>query len=222
MRRFEGVPLAGFRKISEEEIQKINRLQRESFDEFYYLFEPPLPEGVPERLEKIVDHGKITGGDTVLDVGTGTGILIPIIKKYEPSRIYACDLSNKMLEVVREKYPFVQTIVADVRDIRLPDQCLGVVYLNACYPNVADKRNAFLNLNRMLKTGGRIVISHPMGREFISGLKKRVPYPLDEFPAPSEAPGLFNPFGFDVERCVDEARLYILVLIKKSLPGISK
>jgi 16S rRNA G527 N7-methylase RsmG len=33
---------------------------------------------VPERLEKIVAHGKITRGDTVLDVGSGTGILIPI------------------------------------------------------------------------------------------------------------------------------------------------
>ena len=49
-----------FKTVSEEEIQRINRLQQSSFDKIYKLFEPPLPEGVPERLEKIVAHGKIT------------------------------------------------------------------------------------------------------------------------------------------------------------------
>jgi ubiquinone/menaquinone biosynthesis C-methylase UbiE len=87
-----------FKTVSEEEIQRINRLQRNTFDKLYRLFEPPLPEGVPERLEKIVAHGKIHRGDTVLDVGSGTGILIPIIDEYEPRRIYACDLSEAMLE----------------------------------------------------------------------------------------------------------------------------
>ena len=60
-----------FPEITEEEIERINKLQQESFDELYYLFEPPLPEGVPERLEKIVELGKIKEGDTVLDIGSG-------------------------------------------------------------------------------------------------------------------------------------------------------
>jgi 2-polyprenyl-3-methyl-5-hydroxy-6-metoxy-1,4-benzoquinol methylase len=81
--------MAHFKTVSEEEIQRVNRLQRETFDRLYHLFEPPLPEGVPERLEKIVEHGKISKEDTVLDVGSGTGILIPIINKYEPRWIYA-------------------------------------------------------------------------------------------------------------------------------------
>jgi predicted RNA methylase len=90
-------------------------------DKLYHLFEPPLPEGVLERLEKIVPYGKINRGNTILDVGSGTGILIPIIKKYGPRWIYACDLSVAMLEQLSsKKYPNVETIVADVRDLRLP------------------------------------------------------------------------------------------------------
>ena len=76
--------MAPFKTVNQEEIQRVNRLQRETFDRLYHLFEPPLPEGVPERLAKIVEQGRINRGDTVLDVGSGTGILIPIIKKYEP------------------------------------------------------------------------------------------------------------------------------------------
>jgi ubiquinone/menaquinone biosynthesis C-methylase UbiE len=94
--------MAPFKTVSEEEIQRVNRLQRKTFDKLYRLFEPPLPEGVPERLEKIVEHGKISKGDTVLDVGSGTGILIPIIRKYEPRWIYACDLSTAMLDAYYE------------------------------------------------------------------------------------------------------------------------
>ena len=203
-----------FKTLSEQEIQRINRLQRNSFDKLYHLFEPPLPEGVPERLEKIVAHGKITKGDTVLDVGTGTGILIPIIKKYKPSRIYACDLSGRMLEQLRENCPYMKTIMADVRDLKLPEGSVDTVFINACYPNIADKAGAFSNISRMMKAKGRIVISHPLGKAFVLSLKKGAPFPLDEFPEEAEACALLKPFGFAIQKFIDEPRLYILVATK--------
>lgn len=203
-----------FKTVSEEEVQRINRLQQNSFDKIYKLFEPPLPEGVPERLEKIVAHGRITRGDTVLDVGSGTGILIPIIKKYRPGCIHACDLSEEMLKQLKTNYPDVKTIMADVRDISLPEGSIDAAFINACYPNIVDKTGAFSNLSRMMKANGRIVISHPMGKLFIRSLKEVVSFPLDEFPEKTEADDLFKPFGFEIETFIDEPELYILVAIK--------
>ena len=201
-----------FKTVSEQEVQKVNRLQRETFDKLYHLFEPPLPEGVPERLEKIVEHGRINRGDTVLDVGSGTGILIPIIKKYEPRWIYACDLSAVMLEQLNsKKYHNVETIVADVRDLSLPGSSIDVVFINACYGNIVDKSGAFSNLSRMMKPQGRMVISHPLGKSFIRSMRERASFPLDAFPEMPEAERLFRPFGFGVETFIDEPRLYILV-----------
>ena len=208
------VPMTPFKTVSEEEIKKINKLQRKSFDKLYHLFEPPLPEGVPERLEKIVAHGKIARGDTVLDVGSGTGILIPIIKKYKPGRIHACDLSERMLEQLRENYPCVKTILADVRDIKLPEGSIDAAFLNACYPNIVDKAGAFSNISRMMKAEGRIVISHPLGKAFIHSLRNGMPFPLDEFPEQPEAAALLEPFGFEIETFIDEPELYILVATK--------
>lgn len=203
-----------FKTVSEEEVQRINRLQQNSFDKIYKLFEPPLPEDVPERLEKIVAHGKITRGDTVLDVGSGTGILIPIIKKYRPDCIHACDLSEAMLEQSRKNYPYVNTIMADVRDLNLPEGSIDAAFLNACYPNIVDKAGAFSNLSRMMKAKGRIVISHPLGKSFILALKETVPFPLDEFPKKPEADVLFKPYGLEIETFLDEPNLYILVATK--------
>jgi ubiquinone/menaquinone biosynthesis C-methylase UbiE len=203
-----------FKTVSEEEVQRINRLQRNSFDKLYQVFEPPLPEGVPERLEKIVAHGKITRGDIVLDVGSGTGILIPIIKKYKPGCIHACDLSGRMLEQLRKNYPYVKTIMADVRDLNLPGGSIDVAFINACYPNIVDKTGALSNLSRMMKAEGRIVISHPLGKAFILSLKEIVSFPLDEFPKEPEVGALLKPFGLKIETFIDEPELYILVATK--------
>jgi ubiquinone/menaquinone biosynthesis C-methylase UbiE len=204
--------MAPFKTVNQEEIQRVNRLQRETFDRLYHLFEPPLPEGVPERLEEIVGYGRINRGDTVLDVGSGTGILIPIIKKYEPQWIYACDLSAAMLEQLNSKqYPGVETILADVRDLTLPDSSIDVVFINACYGNIVDKPGAFNNLSRMMRPHGRMVISHPLGKSFVRSMRERASFPMDPFPEKQEADNLFSPFGFEIETFMDEPSLYILV-----------
>jgi SAM-dependent methyltransferase len=212
--------MAPFKTVSEEEVQRVNRLQRNTFDKLYHLFEPPLLEGVPERLDNIVAHGRINRGDTVLDVGSGTGILIPIIKKYEPRWIYACDLSAAMLEQLSSKnYLNVETIIADVRDLRLPDGSIDVVFINACYGNIVDKTGAFSNAARMMKAEGRMVISHPLGKSFIHSRRAPVSFPLDDFPERDEAESLFKPFGFEIETLIDEPELYVLVASKCRCKG---
>ena len=203
------------RTPSEEEIQRINKLQRDFFSELIHVFDPPLPEGVPERLEKIVASAKIAKGDVVLDVGTGTGILIPLIQLYEPKTIYACDLSDVMLAHLQEQYPYAKTIAEDVRDLRLPDESIDVVFLNACYPNIVDKDRSFENISRMMKPGGRVVISHPLGKSFIELLKEKSPFPLDDFPEKAEAKALLEPYEFYIQEFIDEPKLYILVATKQ-------
>jgi len=208
--------MSPFETVSEEEVRRINELQRKAFDELHRLFEPPLPEGVPERLERIVASGRIAEGAHVLDVGSGTGILIPLIRTYEPARIHACDLSEAMLGRLRANYAYAETILGDVRDLGLPDGSLDVVFVNACYPNIVDKRTAFSNIGRMMRPGGHLVISHPLGKSFIEVIRKSTPFPLDDFPERAEAEIRLRSFGFSIESFIDEPELYILVAGKEA------
>jgi len=204
-----------YKTPDEKEIQKINQLQRDFFSDLVHLFDPPLPEGVPERLDRIVAAADIVKGDVALDLGTGTGILVPIIQEYDPEKIFACDLSDAMLTRLKEQYSYAQTLLADARDLTLPDGSIDVIFMNACYPNIVDKRATFANISRMMKQGGRMIISHPMGKSFIDLIKDRAPFPLDDFPDKNRAGKLLRPFGFEIEEFVDEPKLYIMKAIRQ-------
>ena len=118
-----------------------------------------------------------------------------------------------MLEMAKTHYPSVITAQGDVADLVLADASIDVAFVNACYPNIIDKHKTFTNLRRMLRPGGRLIISHPLGRSFVEVLKKNVPFPLDDFPAEAvEATELFTPYGFRVSLFLDEQELYLLRL----------
>ena len=205
-----------FPKVSNAQVEKIDRIQSAYFSAHKEVFDPPLPKGVPERLERIVSVAEITDRDTVLDVGTGTGILLPLILGYGPARVYANDLSRPMLESVQNKFPNVFILQGDISQLEIHDGSIDVVVINACYPNILDKHTAFLKISRMMRNGGRIVISHPMGRRFIEILKNKMPFPLDDFPADeATARELFGDYGLEVGSLVDERDLYILVLRRR-------
>jgi SAM-dependent methyltransferase len=204
-------------KIPKQWVEKMDRLQSAYFSAHKDVFNPPLPKGVAERLAQIVASAKITQEDTILDVGTGTGILIPLIRKYGPKKIYANDLSKAMLASVNGQFPEVETVIGDISRLTLSEGSIDVVFINACYPNIMDKHAAFLNINRMTRQGARVVISHPLGRGFIEILKEKMPFPLDDFPEDRmTANGLLGDYGFEVESMIDESDLYILVLRCKS------
>jgi SAM-dependent methyltransferase len=116
-----------------------------------------------------------------------------------------------MLSKLKKQYPYAKTLLGDVRDLTLPNMSINVVFVNACYPNIVDKRRSIANLGRMMKRGGRLVISHPMGKSFIDGLRPRSPFPLDDFPEKTEAESLLQPHGFEMLEFIDEPNLYILV-----------
>jgi SAM-dependent methyltransferase len=109
--------------------------------------------------------------------------------------------------------------LGDVRDLRLPDSSIDVVFINACYGNIADKAGAFASISRMMRAEGRMVISHPLGKSFIRTRSSWASFPLDDFPEKTEAERLFKPFGFEIETFIDEPKLYILVALHSKSRG---
>ena len=204
--------------LTPEQIEEMDRLQRRYFNENVDLFEPPLPPGVPRRLAATVKAGRIERGQKVMDVGTGTGILLPYLLKYHPSEIHVCDLAENMLHRVRRQVPGGYSPLGSVSDLSLPDDSLDAAFINACFSNILDKAASLRNLHRILRPQGRLVISHPMGKEFIVELKKHTPFHLDLLPDQTEAKELLDPHGFEIVTFLDEP-LFYLVVCENRKPG---
>ena len=166
---------------------------------------------MPARLNATVKASGIQPGDKVLDVGIGTGILVSFILKHHPSEIHGCDLAEKMLECVKHKFPGVLTHLCDISELPLPENSLNIAFINGCFSNIMDKSRSLDNLYRLLRPKGRLVISHPLGREFIVELKKNAPFHLDLLPSEAEARRLLEAHGFEITKFRDEAAFYLVV-----------
>ncbi len=130
--------------------------QRRRFNELVDVFDQPQPLQVMARLREIVSSAGLRSGEVVLDVGTGVGVLIPLIQSYQPAGVLACDVAEKMLHRVQNKYPAVRAFHADIASLDLASNSLDVIFMNGMYGNIADKSAACRNAARMLRSGGRL------------------------------------------------------------------
>lgn len=192
-----------------------NLYQRQVFDKKVEFFRQPIPEDVQLRTEQIVDAANLKLGDRVLDVGTGTGVLIPHIQRFGVWEIIGCDLSEPMLAEARMRYPEVQFWCGDVVDFPSELGRFDAVFFNAVFGNMWDQRQTLSVSTKLLTEGGRIIISHPMGAAFAEKLAaedpKMVPHPL---PDKERLADLIRELPLTVEIFRDEKDLYLCVLAR--------
>ena len=155
--------------------QAHNEYQRALFRDEVGRFREPTPRQVVPRLRRIVDLANLEPSDRVLDVGTGTGVLIPYIKRYGVRQILGCDLSSTMIEEAKRQHPDVSFWCGDVVD--LPDTYghFDAVFLNAMFGNVWDQSETLRNVDTLLSATGRVCISHPLGSRFVADLHQQDP-----------------------------------------------
>ncbi len=199
-----------------ETARRIAEHQRACFNRAVEAFDVPQPAAVLERLRQVVEAAAIAVRETVLDVGAGVGVLVPFIRAYRPGRIIACDLAERMLERLAGKYPEVEVHRADIARLELPDGSVDVVLMNAMYGNIGDKLAAHGNVARMLRPGGRLVVSHPEGRAFVDRLRAASDLFIEPYPTLAEFAAALGPHGLVVTQFRDEAQLYLMVAVKPS------
>jgi len=194
----------------------LNQEQGRYFDRAVAIFDRDQPPHILERLEKIVSEAGIEEGQTVLDVGAGVGALMPFIRAHSAGLVIACDLSGKMLARLKQKYPEVVTVQKDIRDLDLPDGSVDAIFMNAVFSNILDKPGTLANCSRMLRVGGRLIISHPEGRSFVEWLRKVIPFPLDPLPTHGELRKLPGTLPMGISRFMDREGLYLAVIIRNA------
>ena len=128
-----------------------------------------------EKVQYISELLDIRGDDRILDVGTGTGIMIPFYERYlVDGSVVTVDHSEKMIEVACSKYPekkhpMISFLVSDVYELKYyADFDLIVCY--SCFPHFVNQLLALKILSRALKKGGRLAVAHSDSAKKINGV----------------------------------------------------
>lgn len=103
-------------------------------------------------------------GRTVLDIGCGTGRHWGLLAASGAEKIIGADSSEKMLEVLRGKFPGAETFMARGSKIgQLEDQSADAIISTLTLGYIKDLKSALEEWDRLLKKGGEIILTeyHP-------------------------------------------------------------
>lgn len=116
-----------------------------------------------EVRDKIL--GKIDVKNKVIgDLGCGTGFISLGLANKNPCIVFAVDQSLNMLkelkkESTKQKFSNIYPIKSALDDLALFDDSLDVIIINMALHHIVKPNKSITEMYRVLKTGGRVVIS---------------------------------------------------------------
>ena len=187
-------------------------MDKQSVIAFFDRLAPEWDAGMirsDEIIGVILNNAGVQEGKDVLDVACGTGVLIPDYLKRNVASVTAIDISPKMAELARAKFPQEQVTIlcGDVEATAFEDPFDCVVVYNA-FPHFPDAERLVRRLAALLNDGGVLTVAHGMSREKLNahhgGSAKRVSNGL----MPAEELAEIFAKVLEVTAVIDDGRMY--------------
>lgn len=157
-----------------------------------------------EKLAKLLIQLPIASGGTILDVGSGTGVLVPFLRElFAPRLIVELDIAEAMLAEARKKFGDwgIRYILGDAKDV-IFDETFDAILCYSSFPHFADKEGTVRHLVRFLNDRGVFAILHTSGRAQIHAIHAQDAITRDHF----------LPEGHEVAQMLANAGLRVLVV----------
>lgn len=111
-------------------------------------------------------HARLRPGETVLDLGSGAGfdVLIAARQVGEAGKAIGVDMLEEMVErasgfAAQAGIDNAEFLLGNMDDLPLPDDTVDVVISNGSINLAARKSRVFAEARRVLKPGGRLVVT---------------------------------------------------------------
>lgn len=171
----------------------------------------------PARLRAILARIPMRKGASVLDVGSGTGVLVPYLAEAIGAQgsILAVDSSRNMLAEAERKFhdlPGVSFRVADVVEDPLPEHAFDVITCLNVYPHFVGRKQAFCTRMRpLLRDGGWLAVLHDIPRAEVNSIHQTEAETKSHLLPPAEKTGeLLEQCGYASVTAYEDETCYIV------------
>lgn len=173
------------------------------------------------KIERILAKVGIEKGAEILDVGTGTGVLIPFIASAVGASgvVVGVDSSSKMLDEAKIKYGALSNVrfrIGDIEKMTLNEKFDRII-LFSMFPHLANPIDTVTKLvTNNLSPKGTLTIAHSQSKEAINQHHSHVGDNMHSFelPAVEELAKSFEQGGLEVVSMTDSDEIYMIILRK--------
>ncbi|MEN6348297.1 MAG: methyltransferase domain-containing protein [Syntrophomonas sp.] len=189
---------------------------RAYFNEKAAVWDQMMAHKPHEKLKETFKDLKFEPGSKVLDVGTGTGVMLPILQEMVglSGKITAFDLAEEMLSIAKIKngQENIDYVQGDIEAAPFEDNTFDAVICNSCFPHFLNQAASICEMARILKPGGRVVICHLSSRQELNAMHRSLGGVVgnDFLPDEKVMMLMFNQAGFSGIRVDDLEDRYIL------------
>lgn len=181
-----------------------------------------------ERWDSMVSHDEkkirdilklidIKKGSRVLDVGTGTGVMIPYLLEDigNSGSILAVDKAEEMIIRARKKFSLenVSFIAEDIFTMPLEKNYFDCIMCYSVLPHFEEKESAVSYLAKLLRHGGSLAVCHSQSRDAINRFHRCGSEAINDavLPTAEEMKYYFKQVGLTTTISVDNEEMFVIV-----------
>lgn len=169
---------------------------------------------------QLVQKIGLQAGDKVLDIGCGTGVLLPFVKKEigEQGQITAVDFAANMAACAAEKnsqLSGISYIVSDIMEFQSETLFDKAICFNF-FPHAKDKAALVTHIGELLAPGGSLVIMHDMSRAKVNAIHNTsATVSEDRLPDVAKVSAMAAQAGYDIEIAEENDEFYFVKAVKR-------
>lgn len=198
--------------------------RRTFFEQLAEKWDAQQPPDREERLRRLLAPFRdlLWEARAVLEIGTGTGALIPILREIAPAaHILSIDLAHGMLRRARARCPDARLVQADAHHLPFPAGSFDRAVCHNTFPHFRDKCAALSELARVLCPEGLLLILHDRSREEVNAIHRSVGGAIGEdlLPPGEELAYLLRETGFITVEVEDGLEHYRVISCRTTHPA---
>lgn len=148
------------------------------FDHHASHWDTHTSENILETAKRLLQHVNIEPNQTVLDIGCGTGILVPYIwqRLNHSGTLIELDISREMVLHGKENFKEITChwLIADAHYLPIKPETVDTILCFAVFPHLIDKAQVIQEHSKVLKQGGSWVICHTRPSKELNEFHKKI------------------------------------------------